>query len=168
MTCRPLWIDPARMAFAVLFCASLLPAAPRPAEAQLTVVQTKPARDEARESAAPSATGNPAPATAQSQPAAYDPRLMRLAEILGSVHYLRTLCASPDAGDWRQSMEALITQEARNEEERRTRLTAAFNRGYRSFASVYTQCTMAAVEAERQYRAEGATLAAEIVARFGN
>ncbi|OQP85759.1 TIGR02301 family protein [Rhizobium rhizosphaerae] len=144
-----------------------------PATAQLTEVQTKAPGAARQENTAPSGAPSSgaqtaAPATPQSQPAAYDPRLMRLAEILGSVHYLRTLCASPDAGDWRQSMEALIAQEARNEEERRTRLTAAFNRGYRSFASVYTQCTAAAVEAERQYRAEGATLAAEIVARFGN
>ena len=48
------------------------------------------------------------------------------------------------------------------------RLTAAYNRGYRSFASVYTSCTPAAVRAEQNYRNEGATLATEITARFGN
>lgn len=162
------WIDPAQACRAVLFCASLVAAGPQNAAAQFTEVQTGPPAAAREQNAPSSGAQTAAPAPAQSQPSAYDPRLMRLAEILGSVHYLRTLCASPDASDWRQSMEALIEQEARNEEERRTRLTAAFNRGYRSFASVYTQCTTAAVEAERQYRAEGATLAAEIVARFGN
>ena len=51
----------------------------------------------------------------------------------------------------------------------RTRqLTAAFNRGYRSFASVYVTCTDSAIAAEEQYRREGATLAREIAAKYGN
>jgi uncharacterized protein (TIGR02301 family) len=58
--------------------------------------------------------------------------------------------------------------EAGNEQARKERLTAAFNRGYRSFASVYASCTGQAVVAEEKYRIEGATLAAEITARFGN
>ena len=48
------------------------------------------------------------------------------------------------------------------------KLTAAFNRGYRSFAAIYTACTDSAVVAEERYRNEGATLATEITARFGN
>jgi uncharacterized protein (TIGR02301 family) len=102
--------------------------------------------------------------------APYDARLLRLAEILGSVTYLRTLCAAGggDAADWRAQMQALIDRETTDEAERKARLTAAYNRGYRSFAAVYTRCTPSAVLADQRYRDEGATLAAEIVSRFGN
>lgn len=108
------------------------------------------------------------PATAIEKPAPYDARLLRLSEILGSVHYLRTLCKDPAADGWRQSMQELLDKEAKGEAGRRARMTAAFNRGYRTFASVYTACTPPAVVADERYRAEGATLASEITARFGN
>ncbi len=126
--------------------------------------------------------------------APYEDRLVRLAEIVGSVHYLETLCqerpstdtdsaiengtaerdnpagsrpsGTPET-DWRTLMGALIETEA-PEPERNAKLTAAFNRGYRSFASVYTRCTGAARTATERYRSEGATLATEIIARFGN
>jgi uncharacterized protein (TIGR02301 family) len=101
------------------------------------------------------------------KPAPYDTRLLRLAEILGSVHYLRNLCKGGES-EWRQMMADLLGEETLNEPQRAARLTAAFNRGYRSFASTYVKCTPQAVAAEEAYRAEGATLATEITARFGN
>ncbi|MDW5318040.1 TIGR02301 family protein [Rhizobium sp. PL01] len=108
------------------------------------------------------------PVAAAEKPAPYDARLLRLSEILGSVHYLRTLCKDPAADTWRQSMQDLLDKEVQGEAQRRARMTAAFNRGYRTFASVYTVCTPPAVVADERYRAEGATLASEITARFGN
>jgi uncharacterized protein (TIGR02301 family) len=108
------------------------------------------------------------PAVTAEKPAPYDARLLRLSEILGSVHYLRTLCKDAAADSWRQSMQDLLDKEAGGEAQRRARMTAAFNRGYRTFASVYTACTPLAVVADERYRAEGATLASEITARFGN
>ena len=118
----------------------------------------------AAQKVAPAAT----PAQPVEKPAPYDQRLLRLSEILGSVHYLRVLCKASDPDDWRQVMQELLDKEARGEAARQARLTAAFNRGYRTFASVYTSCTPAAAAADQRYRAEGATLASEIVARFGN
>ena len=97
----------------------------------------------------------------------YDDRLMRMAEVLGSVHYLRNLCIGNET-EWRQMMETLLAEETANEPQRAARLTAAFNRGYRSFAATYVKCTPQAIAAEEKYRAEGATLAAEIAGRFGN
>jgi len=108
----------------------------------------------------------PAPVVAE-KPAPYDTRLMRLAEILGSVHYLRNLCKGSES-EWREMMAGLLGEETANEPQRAARLTAAFNRGYRSFASTYVKCTPQAIAAEEAYRAEGATLATEITARFGN
>lgn len=120
----------------------------------------------AKATAAPAAEAAPPPPAAK--PAPYDERLARFAEILGSVHYLRGLCDPGKAEEWRSGMQALLDVETADEPARREFLTAAFNRGYRAFASVYTQCTPAAVTAEERYRNEGATLAGEITARFGN
>ncbi|MBO9193654.1 TIGR02301 family protein [Rhizobium sp. 16-449-1b] len=98
----------------------------------------------------------------------YDDKLGRLAEVLGSVHYLRTLCKAQNGEEWRVRMQQLLDSEAKDEPARKEKLTAAFNRGYRAFASVYTDCTPAAIMAEERYRNEGATLATEITSRFGN
>ncbi|MEZ2211330.1 MULTISPECIES: TIGR02301 family protein [unclassified Sinorhizobium] len=107
-------------------------------------------------------------ATGDSDTAPYDDRLTRLAEVLGSVHYLRNLCESGRNDDWRAKMQQLLDSEANNEPQRKERLTAAFNRGYRTFASVYTTCTVSAIAAEERYRNEGATLVTEITSRYGN
>ena len=129
-----------------------------------------PGRAAAQE-AKPPATAAPtaaAPAAAPLPEPPYEARLLRLAEIIGSVHYLRNLCDSSGERDWRQTMAALLDSETAGEPARREKLTAGFNRGYRAFASVYSTCTPSAVTAEERYRREGATLASEIVARFGN
>jgi uncharacterized protein (TIGR02301 family) len=118
-----------------------------------------------------SALGQPAANTtapATERPAPYDDDLTRLSVILGSVQYLRSLCNTTKEDDWRLGMQQLLDAETKGEPKRRERLTAAFNRGYRSFASVYTDCTSQAIVAEERYRNEGATLATEITARFGN
>lgn len=107
------------------------------------------------------------PVIVEEKPAPYDGKIMRLAEILGSVHYLRNLCNDSES-EWRQMMESLLAEETKGEPQRAARFTAAFNRGYRSFAATYVKCTPQAIAAEEKYRAEGATLATEITARFGN
>ncbi len=96
----------------------------------------------------------------------YEARLLRLSEIVGSVHYLRTLCLKKDEG-WRTKMEELIRLEA-TDAQRRARFVAAFNKGYRSFASVHRKCNSVAIEAEELYRKQGLELASEIIARYGN
>ena len=103
---------------------------------------------------------------AQTAAPPYEARLMRLSEIVGSVHYLRTLCLKTDEG-WRDKMQELIDLEA-TDPERRARFVAAFNKGYRSFASVHRKCNSVAIEAEELYRQQGLELASEIIARYGN
>lgn len=98
----------------------------------------------------------------------YEARLLRLAEIIGSIQYLRNLCNPEGENGWRESMQALLDSETVGEAARREQLTAGYNRGFRAFASVYTVCTASALVAEERYRHEGATLIAEIVARYGN
>lgn len=104
------------------------------------------------------------PAAAEEAP--YDARLARLSEILGSVHFLRNLCGEQAEPEWRALQDRLVAAEA-PEPDRRARMIAAFNRGYRSFASVYSVCTPSAILAIERYTAEGAGLAQEIVARYG-
>ena len=91
----------------------------------------------------------------------------RLAAILGSMHFLRTLCGDAEAGIWRDKMQELIAAQAPNEADRR-RLVASFNSGYRAFESTYRHCTPAAQVAVSRYQSEGATLAREIGVRYGN
>lgn len=94
----------------------------------------------------------------------YDDRLMRLAEVLGSIHYLRNLCGE-ESNEWRAQMEQLLAVE-NPEPLRRARLVARFNLGYRSFDSVYTGCTEQALAAVDEYMQEGIALSREINARF--
>jgi uncharacterized protein (TIGR02301 family) len=103
---------------------------------------------------------------AQAQRPAYEPDLLRLAEVLGSVHYLRNLCGKPTTV-WRDEMTALISAE-NPDPETKARLTASFNRGYRAYAGVYTTCTVSAVAAIKRFMKEGKALSSELVTRYGN
>lgn len=95
----------------------------------------------------------------------YDEKLMRLAEVLGSIHYLRNLCGE-ESNQWRDQMNTLLSVE-KPEPLRRARLIARFNRGYRSFDSVYVTCTEQALEAVERYMAEALDLTREINNRYG-
>lgn len=108
--------------------------------------------------------GATAPARAIDVP--YDKDILRLAELLGSLHYLRNLCGEAQ-NTWRQQMEALIAAE-NPEPARRARFVASFNRGFRTFDSIYMTCTPSAIEAIERYMREGETLTKEIAAKFGN
>ena len=51
--------------------------------------------------------------------------------------------------------------------ERRNRMTASFNRGYRGFQQTYRSCTPAANLAIRRYLEEGARIVKDVTARYG-
>ena len=106
------------------------------------------------------------PVAARAAEAPYEPQLMRLAEILGSLHFLRNLCGE-EGDDWRRQMEDLLEAEV-SEPPRRARMVAQFNHGYTAFEANYTVCTEAAVEAIRRYMQEGEALTRDVVGRFGN
>jgi uncharacterized protein (TIGR02301 family) len=111
-----------------------------------------------------------APATsvqAQTGAAPFDNDLQRLAEILGALHYLRAICGSNEGQKWRNEMQALVDAEAPTGD-RRDRMVASFNRGYRGFQQTYRSCTPAADFAIRRYLEEGSKIAREITARYGN
>jgi uncharacterized protein (TIGR02301 family) len=104
------------------------------------------------------------PAAALDAP--YEVGLLRIAEVMGSLHFLRNLCGDK-SNQWRQTMERLLAAENPNPE-RRARFIASFNRGYRSFESTYTKCTASATEAIGRYTVEGENLARDLAARYGN
>lgn len=106
-----------------------------------------------------------APAFAASE-APFEQPMLRLAEVLGSLHYLRNLCG--ETGEtWRKEMEDLLATE-NPVPERRAKFIASFNRGYRSFDGVYVSCTASATEAITRYMKEGEALARDIATRYGN
>ncbi|MGU3494669.1 TIGR02301 family protein [Xanthobacteraceae bacterium A53D] len=97
----------------------------------------------------------------------YEPDLMRIAELLGSLHYLRPLCGAPGEDQrWRNEMQVLLDAEQPSDA-RKGKLVASFNAGYSSYAAVYRTCTAAAELAVKRQMDEGARLAHEIVVRFG-
>jgi uncharacterized protein (TIGR02301 family) len=106
------------------------------------------------------------PARAQ-PPAPFDGNLQRLAEIMGALHYLRGICGANEGQQWRNEMQALIDAEAPTGE-RRARMIASFNRGFRGFQQTYRSCTPAAGLVIRRYLEEGSKIAREVTARYGN
>lgn len=97
----------------------------------------------------------------------YDRDLQRLSEILGALHFLRGICGSNEGQKWRDEAQALIEAEA-PAGERRDRMVASFNRGFRAFQQSYRTCTPAADFAVRRYLDEGAKIARDITARYAN
>src|ERR1700720_3041000 len=105
------------------------------------------------------------PCAAQSARAPYEADMQRLAEILGALHYLRAICGANEGQTWRNEMQALVDAEA-PPGERRDRLVASFNRGFRGFQQTYRSCTPAADLAIRRYLDEGARISRDITARY--
>jgi len=131
------------------------PALPAPAPAKQPATAAAPAPPP--DSAAPGGPSGPPP---------YDEELLRLAEILGSMHYLRTLCGGDEGSLWRDQMQGILDSE-QPDSDRRARFIDRFNRGYEGFRAVYRTCTAAATEAIDRYMGEGARIARDVVARYG-
>lgn len=111
------------------------------------------------------APAEPAPAP-EPPPPPYEPQLLQLAEIVGSLAYLRTLCAADDAAQWRDRMAALLEAEGRTPA-RHARLTAAYNRGFRAYATTHRQCAAGSREAAARLAVDGERLARVLAGRFG-
>jgi uncharacterized protein (TIGR02301 family) len=107
------------------------------------------------------------PVRAEDAAAPFDGDLQRLAEILGTLHYLRGICGSNEGGKWRNEMQALIDAETPSGD-RRARMIAGFNRGYNGFQQTYRTCTPAALVAIRRYIEEGSKISRDLTARYAN
>lgn len=91
----------------------------------------------------------------------YDERLMRLAEILGAVHYLRELCGAAEGQLWRDQMGEILRNEGTTAV-RRAKLVNKFNDGYRGYRRTYRTCTQSATRASSRFSTEGAELASAL------
>jgi uncharacterized protein (TIGR02301 family) len=111
--------------------------------------------------------GVPAGAARAVEIAPFEAGLERLAEILGSLHYLRGICGANEGNKWRTEMQALMDAEAPSGQ-RRAQFIAHFNRGYRAYLQTYRTCTPAADLAIRRYLEEGSKIAREVTARYSN
>lgn len=109
----------------------------------------------------------PASVRAQDAAAPFDGDLLRLAEILGTLHYLRGICGANEGQKWRGEMQALVDAETPSGA-RRSRMIASFNRGYNGFQQTYRTCTPAATVAIRRYLEEGSKISRDLTARYAN
>ena len=103
-----------------------------------------------------------APARAAPDTKPYDEKLMRLAEILGAMHYLRELCSANEGSTWRDKMKDLLDAEGATAL-RRARLTRSFNQGYRSYRRTYVSCTPTAQTSISRFMTEGVQISESLV-----
>ena len=155
-----------RRAAAILFGATVLLASIGPAAAA-----EAPAPKSAPAAKAAPATIAPAPAPAAPPPPSaplppYEPQLLRLAQLMGALAYLRDLCGQGDSAEFRAKMAALLDAEGLDEQ-RRDLLAGAYNKGFHDYATTYRVCTPAADEVVARYLTETARLAADVASRYG-
>lgn len=96
----------------------------------------------------------------------YEPELERLANLMGTLAYLRDLCSKGDGSEWRSRMSALLDAEGRTQN-RRERLAGAYNRGFRDYEVNYRSCTPSARLVIARSIEEGNRLTRELSSRFG-
>jgi uncharacterized protein (TIGR02301 family) len=121
----------------------------------------KAASKDASAKASAAAASEPAEA-----PPPYEPKLMRLAEILGGLSYLGELCGDAEAVDWRARMQTVLETDG-NTSQQKERLAGLFNRSFRGYERSYQICTPNAQAAITRFLLEGANIAHDLVGRYG-
>jgi uncharacterized protein (TIGR02301 family) len=119
--------------------------------------------------AAPKPAATPTPVqtpTPAETPPPYEPQLLRLAELMGALFYLRDLCHAGDGDAFREKMARLLEAEAHTEERKAT-LAGAFNRGFGDYALTYRKCTPSAEEVIVRYLEESGRIARDVAGRYG-
>ncbi|WP_055047221.1 TIGR02301 family protein [Devosia sp. A16] len=95
----------------------------------------------------------------------YQAEMERLSEILGSLYFLYPLCKPGAGSDWRGEMADLIALDE-PDDDRKQRLTGAFNSGYEAYARLYRVCTVSAQQAMSRLLVEAEKTAREIHSRY--
>jgi len=98
-------------------------------------------------------------------PPPYEPQLLRLAEIIGALSYLRDLCGAGDGATFRAEFANLMDTEGTTPTRKET-LAGAFNRGLRDYELTYRACTPAAREIVARFLDEAARIAKDVAARW--
>jgi uncharacterized protein (TIGR02301 family) len=139
-----------RLALAAAFCAAVCGQA---------CAQPAPAKPAA-------AAEQPAPAPAAEPPPPYEPQLLRLAELMGALSYLRDLCGAHDADAFHAKMASLLEVEARSQT-RKESLAGAYNNGFRGYELSYRVCTPAAREIIARFLDEAGKISTDVANRYG-
>ena len=95
----------------------------------------------------------------------YQQEMERLSEILGSLYFLNPLCKPEAKSDWRGEMADLISLDE-PDDDRRQRLTGAFNAGFEAYARLYRVCTVSAQQALSRLLVEAEKTARDIHSRY--
>ncbi|MFM9975819.1 MAG: TIGR02301 family protein, partial [Beijerinckiaceae bacterium] len=88
----------------------------------------------------PAAPPVPRVEPAPEPPSAYEPDMLRLAEVLGTLSYLTTLCVQSGSESWQQRMTQLLDAEGTTPQ-RKERLAGAYNRGYIGHQPAHRVCS---------------------------
>jgi uncharacterized protein (TIGR02301 family) len=92
--------------------------------------------------------------------------LLRLAELMGALSYLRDLCGAHDADAFHAKMANLLEAEAKSET-RKESLAGAYNNGFRGYELSYRVCTPAAREIIARFLDEAAKISTDVANRYG-
>ena len=114
----------------------------------------------------PSPSPTPSPAPTRPEAAPYEADLLRLAELMGALSYLRDLCHDGDGQKFRDSLARLIEADTRAAEAKE-QMAGAFNRGFEGYRLTYRLCTSNARSAIDAYLEETQRLAKDVAARYG-
>lgn len=114
------------------------------------------------------------PPPVEAPPPVYEPQLLKLAEILGSLTHMADICRGeitasvpdPSGEAWRSRMRELIEAEAQSPSQKE-RFAGAFNRGFAGYQTTYRACTPSGRLALERLLEEGARLAQDLSSRFG-
>ncbi len=134
------------------------------ARADLASAAAAPAPKAAAAPSAPSST--PPALTTPTPPPPYEPQLIRLAELMGALAYLRDLCGQGDSAEFRAKMAALLAVEP-NDAQRRDQLAGAYNRSFQDYATSYRACGPSAAAIIERDLAETARLTSDLANRYG-
>ena len=115
-------------------------------------------------SALTSTSVRPAFAQAEKIPP-YENRLLRLSEIMGSLHFLTLPCRPNEGTIWHTKMKQILEVEAKTEL-RKAKLTERFNSGFSSFQATYRKCSSSAETAMTRYIAEAQVIVRNLTTDF--
>ena len=98
-------------------------------------------------------------------PPVYEASLLRLAEVLGGLYFLRGLCGGGDAESWKADMEAILAAEAPGPR-RKSRLIARFNHGFETYNAMHRSCTASSRRAMALYLDEARRTVIDVRLRY--
>jgi uncharacterized protein (TIGR02301 family) len=101
------------------------------------------------------------PTLQRSQGETTQQRLLRLSELLGELHYVRSLCEPNDPGFWRDRMNEMIRLE-KPPIQQRNNMINQFNAGYTSASYRFTACTAQAKSYASTAAREGQSIAQQL------